>query len=345
MLKAICQEILLQKSYLSNKQLQSVYFGGGTPSLLEERDLQAVWEIISKIYTLSPTAEITLEANPDDLNLEKLKILYKLGINRLSIGIQSFYEHHLVFLHRSHNATQAEYSVKMAQDVGFDNISIDLIYAIPAPNHAIWEKDLTKALALQVSHISAYCLTIEPRTVFGKRVARKQMPPIDDAFARTQMQMLIDSLTQAGFEQYEISNFARNRRYSIHNTNYWLGGEYLGIGPSAHSYNGRSSRQFNIANNKIYIAEITKGNIPATVEKLSVQDQLNEYLLTSLRTQWGAEKDKILAFYPQFFQQNERILQKYIEQGLLQVTTDRILLSTEGKFFADQIAADLFWIK
>lgn len=343
MLRAICMEIALQKDYLQNKTLRSVYFGGGTPSLLDEADLEQIFKAIQFHFTLSPQTEITLEANPDDLNRKKLQVFQKLGINRLSIGIQSFHEPHLIFLHRSHSAIQAENCVKLAQDVGFTNITIDLMYAIPAESHQIWEKDLQKALSLNVPHISAYCLTIEPRTVFGKKVEKRKMAPIDENFAREQMQILINMLTQAGFEHYEISNFAQKGYYSQHNTNYWLGSEYLGIGASAHSYNGES-RQFNIADNKRYISEILRGKVPATIEKLSPQDKLNEYLLTSLRTQWGAEKSKILALHPYFFVENQEKLQKFVQMDWLWENHEKIGLTTEGKFFADQIAGDLFWV-
>ncbi|MCS6796522.1 MAG: radical SAM family heme chaperone HemW [Raineya sp.] len=343
MIQAICAEIALQKDYLKNKILQSVYLGGGTPSLLDEADLEQLFNEIQRYFAFSPQTEITLEANPDDLNYNKLQIFHKFGINRLSIGIQSFHEPHLIFLHRSHNAKQAENCVKLAQDVGFSNITIDLMYAIPAENHQIWEKDLQKALFLNVPHISAYCLTIEPRTVFGKKVEKRKMSPIDENFAREQMQILINILTQVGFEHYEISNFAQNGYYSRHNTNYWLGGEYLGIGASAHSYNGES-RQFNMADNKRYMAEIFSGKVPATIEWLSAKNKLNEYLLTSLRTQWGAEKSKILALHSNFFEENQEKLQKFVQTNWLWETNEKIGLTSEGKFFADQIASDLFWV-
>ncbi len=343
MIQAICKEIGLQKNYLQNKTLQSVYLGGGTPSLLNLQDLERIFEQIQRFFILTPQTEITLEANPDDLSQEKLQILQKVGINRLSIGIQSFHKPHLAFLHRSHNELQAEKSVKIAQDVGFSNINIDLMYAIPAENHQIWEKDLQKALDLSIPHLSAYCLTIEPRTVFGKKLEKRKMQPIDENFARQQMQILMNTLKSAGFEHYEISNFAKNGFYSKHNTNYWIGNEYLGVGPSAHSYNGKS-RQFNIAHNQNYIIDIFAGKVPATIEELSPKDKLNEYLLTSLRTCWGAEKSKLKQLYPDFFQKNQEILQKFEKQNLIFQNNKKIYLTEEGKFFADQIAADLFWV-
>lgn len=343
MIQAICKEIALQKNYLQNKTLQSVYLGGGTPSLLNLQDLERIFEQIQCFFTITPQTEITLEANPDDLSREKLQILQKIGINRLSIGVQSFHQPHLLFLHRSHDAQQAEDCVKTAQDLGFSNITIDLMYAIPAENHQIWEKDLQKALSLGIPHLSAYCLTIEPRTVFGKKLEKRKMQPIDENFARQQMQILMNTLKSAGFEHYEISNFAQKGFYSKHNSNYWLGAEYLGIGASAHSYNG-ISRQYNIADNKRYVAEIFAGKIPAVIELLLPQDKLNEYLLTSLRTQWGAEKSKLQRLCSDFFYKNQEMLQKFEKQNLIYQDNAKIYLTDEGKFFADQIAADLFWV-
>jgi oxygen-independent coproporphyrinogen-3 oxidase len=344
LIKAICQEIALQKDYLNQKHLKSIYFGGGTPSILEKNELEKIFATIAQFFSWDKDTEITLEANPDDLNCEKLKDLLSVGINRLSIGTQSFDENHLRFLNRIHSAQEAEISILTAQEIGFENISIDLIYAIPATNHTIWEKDLEKTLALQVPHISAYCLTIEPKTVFGHRLAHKQMPPIDDHFASEQLQILLKTLQKAGYEHYEISNFAKNQKYSIHNTNYWQDGEYLGVGPSAHSYNG-NSRQYNIANNAKYIAAINEGRVPATIEMLSWQDKLNEYLLTGLRTQWGCKWKKINNLSKiNFSEYQSKILEKYRNEEMLIFDEEKICLTEKGKFFADQIASDLFMI-
>lgn len=342
MIQAICQEIALRRDYLNQKHLRSIYWGGGTPSVLEKQEIEHIFEEIAQHFTWNAHTEITLEANPDDLTREKLVDFASIGINRLSIGTQSFNEQHLRFLNRVHSAEDAEKSIRIAQEVGFESISIDLIYAIPAPNHTVWEKDLEKAISLQIPHISAYCLTIEPKTVFGHRLAHQQMPPIDDLFAYEQLQMLIRSLRAEGFEHYEISNFAKNQKYSIHNTNYWQDGQYLGVGPSAHSYNG-ISRQHNIANNSRYIAAIGQQKIPAQIEILSWQDKLNEYLLTGLRTQWGCKWQKINQLAPiNFAQVQKKILEKYQQQAMLLVDAEKICLSEKGKFFADQIASDLF---
>jgi oxygen-independent coproporphyrinogen-3 oxidase len=342
MVAAICSEISLRKDYLNHKHLRSIYWGGGTPSLLEKRELGVIFEQIAQYFTWDKRTEVTLEANPDDLNEAKLKDFASLGINRLSIGTQSFNEQHLQFLNRAHNAQDAEQSIRTAQDIGFENISIDLIYAIPAENHSIWENDLEKTISLQIPHISAYCLTIEPRTVFGHRLAHKQMLPIDDQFASEQLQILLQKLKNEGYEHYEISNFAKNQKYSIHNTNYWQDGEYLGVGPSAHSYNGKS-RQYNVSQNSKYISAINKQEIPAQIELLSWQDKLNEYLLTGLRTQWGCQWEKINRLSEiNFARMQEKILHKYQEQAMLKFDEEKVYLTEKGKFFADQIASDLF---
>ncbi|MDX1904157.1 MAG: radical SAM family heme chaperone HemW [Thermonemataceae bacterium] len=341
-INALCEEIALQANYLSVKELKSIYFGGGTPSLLSQKNLEQIFEQISHFFTWDTQTEITLEANPDDLKISKLRELQKIGINRLSIGIQSFNEKNLQFLHRVHSSTEAEICVKNAQDIGLENISIDLIYAIAASSHQIWEDDLKKALELNVSHISAYSLTIEPQTVFGNWLKKDKIKPIDESFAAEQFEILIHTLQKAGYEHYEISNFAKNKQYAQHNTNYWLGKEYLGLGASAHSYD-TFSRQYNVANNAKYIAHIQQGIVPAEKEKLSWKDKLNEYILTSLRTQWGTEKQKITEISEvDFWQLQKDILKNYQEKKWLLLEENKLLLSKEGKFFADQIAADLF---
>lgn len=228
MVEAICKEITLQSNYLEGKVLQSIYFGGGTPSLLSEQELGNILETIRLIFPIDKNPEITLEANPDDLSPIKLRELKNLGINRLSIGIQSFHEPFLAWTNRTHHAEQAENCVKLAQDIGFENITIDLMYAFPAENHAIWHSDLQKALALGVPHISAYCLTIEPKTVFGNWQRKGKIQPINEEFSAQQFEILVNTLVANGFEHYEISNFAKPPYYSRHNTNYWKKGTYLG---------------------------------------------------------------------------------------------------------------------
>ncbi len=356
MVKAICQEINLQQNYLTEKHLQTIYFGGGTPSLLSESELDEILATVNQYFTIESNAEITLEANPDDLTKEKVQQLKNVGINRLSIGIQSFHENHLKFMHRAHHAQQAETCVKIAQDAGFENITIDLIYAIPSENqpenqHAIFENDLQKAIQLGVPHISAYCLTIEPKTVFGDWQKKGKMAAIDEEFSAQQFEILIDTLTSNGYEHYEISNFAKPNHYSRHNTNYWKSGTYLGIGASAHSYNGQS-RQANVANNMAYIQSIEKNIVPFQREELSLTDHINEYLMVSLRTMWGADTKILKEKYGyNIFEDTKNYTQllDYQKNGFLLLNTDetnshskKIILTPKGKLIADEITGHLF---
>lgn len=339
---AIAREIVLRKSYLPKADIETVYFGGGTPSMLDGQELEMLLDTIRQHFKVSPQAEVTLEANPDDLDQNKLMQLQKAGINRLSIGIQSFHGPHLQFLNRVHSAAEAQQCVRMAQDAGISNISIDLIYAIPAENHDILQSDIEKAFALDVSHISAYCLTIEPQTAFGSWLKKKKIKPIDEEFAAQQFEILLGSLAENGYEQYEISNFAKNGQYSKHNSSYWKQRPYLGVGPSAHSYDGKS-RQYNVSNNAKYLQAIAEDSIPATVEQLSAADQTNEYLLTGLRTKWGVDLAKLETLSLRTFQAaHEKELINMIEKGWLARQDDTLLLTEKGKLFADRIASDLF---
>lgn len=344
MVAALARELVLQKNYLPSSPLETVYFGGGTPSLLTERELNALFEAIHRNFSVGKGAEITLEANPDDLSAEKLRALRRLGVNRLSIGIQSFDAGHLRHLHRLHSAADGEASVRRAQDAGFENLTIDLIYAIPAPNHRIWETDLAKATALGVPHLSAYCLTIEPQTVFGNWLKRKKMQPIDDAFAAGQFELLTSHLLARGYEHYEISNFAQPGRYSRHNTSYWRQEPYLGVGPSAHSFDGASRRQFNVSNNARYVDAIGRGEIPAEVEVLSEKDRVNEYLLTGLRTQWGCDLAKLNAISEAGRAEVLALVPPFVERGWLRLEANRLVLTPAGKLFADRVASELFWM-
>jgi len=340
--EAIATEILLRKDYLETDKLETIYFGGGTPSLLDTSELDLLMDTIHKHFSVDHDAEITLEANPDDLNYEKLVQLHKAGINRLSIGIQSFHEPHLKFLNRIHDSYEAGNCVKLAQDTGITNISVDLIYAIPAPDHGILQQDMQKAFDLNVSHISAYCLTIEPQTAFGSWLKKKKIKPIDEEFAAQQFEILISGLSEKGYEQYEISNFARNGQYSRHNSSYWKQRPYLGVGPSAHSYN-RVSREYNVSNNAQYLSAIRQNKIPSTIEELSAADQTNEYLLTGLRTKWGCELSALaLLSDNQFQEQNRAEISQMAQKGWLYTDNGTLLLTQSGKLFADRVASDLF---
>jgi oxygen-independent coproporphyrinogen-3 oxidase len=320
----------------------SVYFGGGTPSLLPIGDLAKLLAQTRQVFGILPDAEITLEANPDDLSPEKLQQLRQLGINRLSIGIQSFHEPHLRWMNRAHNAQEAIDCITWAKQAGFDNISIDLIYALPAENHSLWEQDLQTAIGSGVTHISAYCLTIEERTVFGNWLKKGRIRSIDDEFAARQFEIMTEQLTAAGFEHYEISNFALPGHYSRHNSNYWKKGTYIGIGPSAHSYNG-TQRSYNIANNAQYIRAIRAGQLPSETETLTLRDHINEYLMTSLRTQWGTDLNWLLTTYGYNLTalRSDYLLQLTASEQAV-IRDNHLILTNKGKLLADSIALELF---
>lgn len=342
MVEALCKELVLQQSYLGQEPISSIYFGGGTPSLLAEAELKKLLDTIQAYYQVLPSAEITLEANPDDLDEQVLKQLYMQGVNRLSIGIQTFDEQQLRFLNRAHNAYQAKQCVVTARDIGFNNISIDLIYGIPSPDHTIWRNDLAIALGLAPQHISSYCLTIEPSTVFGKWTSKGKMAPIEEEYAAAQFEILVATLSGAGYEQYEISNFCLPEFYSRHNSNYWKQEKYLGIGPGAHSYN-HVSRQFNIANNAKYLSALSKNEVPFTMDSLDQKAKANEYMMTSLRTKWGCDLNHLKARYGlDLYQTQKQYLQKLIDERLITVTENVIRLTNNGKLLADQITEDLF---
>ncbi len=351
LVEAMGAEIAIQKDYLPTKAVETIYFGGGTPSLLTEPELARLFDTIHAHFEVSPSAEITLEANPDDLTVPKLHWLRRYT-NRLSIGIQTFDEATLRWMNRAHTAVEAEACVGRAREAGFDNLSVDLIYGIPNRAESVWQTDLQRMLALHVPHLSAYALTIEPDTAFGRWQQTGKLPPADEAVAAAQFDQLTEAFTQAGYEHYEISNFARRsdaRRgdarpahYARHNTAYWQRRPYLGIGPSAHSYNGHS-RQFNVANNVRYVAGIQGGSVPATVEELTTADQVNEYLLTGLRTQWGCSLGELSALLgADFAQAQARDLASMYASGWLVRTGDSLYLTPAGKLFADRVAATLF---
>lgn len=341
MTKALLREIELRSDERCSPA-PSVYFGGGTPSLLPAEDLARLLEVTNRVFGIASDAEITLEANPDDLSAAKLQQLRQAGINRLSIGIQSFHEPHLRRMNRAHSAQEALDCVALAQQARFENISIDLIYALPAETHEIWEHDLQTAVSLGVTHISAYCLTIEERTVFGNWLKKGRIHAVDEEFAARQFEIMTERLTAAGFEHYEISNFALPGRYSRHNSNYWKKGTYIGIGPSAHSYNGRQ-RSYNIANNARYIRAIAQNQLPATVETLTLRDHINEYVMTSLRTQWGCDLNWLSATYGYDLKTAQQsYLKQLTDAGLAIVTDTHLLLTAKGRLLADSIALELF---
>jgi len=342
MVRAITRELELQQPYLAGQTITSIYFGGGTPSLLNEEELRILLNAVYEFYSVSSDPEITLEANPDDLSLNKLQLLKQLGFNRLSIGVQSFHEPHLRYLNRAHSAEEAGKCVQQAKEVGFDNFSIDLIYAIPHSDHSVWQADLATAVSLNPKHISAYCLTIEEKTVFGRWLRHQKIPPIDETFAAEQFELLIDVLTASGYEQYEVSNFCQPGWESKHNSNYWKDVLYLGVGPGAHSFNG-NSRQYNVANNGKYLKALAEDRIPCEREQLSKADRINEYLMTGLRTKWGCD----LAWLKQELDYDLLAMQgDYIEHLIHEekamLENQHLVLTRAGKLLADGIAADFF---
>ena len=339
----IAKELELRKDYLTNPALHTIYFGGGTPSLLTEDEINVLFNAINKNFTIAPGAEITIETNPDDLNKQQLSLLKKY-FNRLSIGIQSFHEPHLRYMNRAHSADEARSSVLHAQDKGFNNISIDLIYGIPHPDHSVWENDLQTAINLNVQHLSSYCLTIEPGTVFGTWLQKHKIKQADDDFSARQFEYLIQYTSKNGFEHYEISNFCKPGLYSRHNSSYWQGKHYLGLGPSAHSFNGHS-RQFNIAHNKKYIDALSLNKLHFDYEELSKKDRVNEYIMTGIRTTWGISVKHIQEKLGFAFEEQLSKVAVFKNEGLLNYDEDRISLTAKGKLIADRITRDLFLIK
>lgn len=342
MVDAIVKELEMQTDFLGNDIVRTIYFGGGTPSLLEDHHLKQLMKVIRYEYDLSSNPEITLEANPDDLSKEKLKMLYGHGVNRLSIGVQTFHNDLLKWMNRQHTADQAERCFYEARETGFENISMDLIYALPADSHELWLEDLGKMVRLRPEHISAYCLTIEPQTAFGNWLQKDIIQPIDEDQAADQFEILVETLTKYKYEQYEISNFAQLGYESQHNSAYWKDEKYLGIGPSAHSYNGKF-RKANVANNAKYLKGLEEGKLPFEVMTLSNEDQINEYILTSLRTKWGCDLELLKSKYKiDMMQLQGSLLEKMAYKGLLFEDEGFIILTNEGKLLADKIASDLF---
>jgi oxygen-independent coproporphyrinogen-3 oxidase len=340
MVEAIRIEAARRLTYLQGT-VDTIYFGGGTPSLLSPAQIESLLATLYQHFQISEAPEITLEANPDDIHEEKIKAYHAAGINRISIGIQTFHGPHLIFLHRAHDEQMALRAVKMVQDAGIENITIDLMYALPTPDHTIWAQDLQRALELGVPHISAYCLTIEEKTTFGHWVKRKKLQPIDEDFAAVQFEMLTEALGSAGYEHYEISNFALPGYYSRHNTSYWNQVPYLGLGPGAHSFD-LYSRQFNIPNNAMYLKGRLSGEFPYDKEILTLADRVNEYLLTSLRTQWGCSLSKIddMGFVG-FASLKAHALEKAKKMELLFEKERTLYLTQKGKLLADSITTDL----
>ena len=343
MVSALAKEIGMRKMELENEIIETIYFGGGTPSRLTINDLKLLIDEVFTQYIVTENPEITLEANPDDLSEDYLIDLKKIGINRLSIGIQSFFEDDLRLMNRAHNATEAIKCLEKATQY-FDNISIDLIYGIPQMSNEKWTQNIEKAISFRINHISSYALTVEPKTALKKLIETGKINPPKDEVAAEHFEILVEKLTQNGFIHYELSNFGKENYFSKNNSAYWLGKKYLGIGPSAHSFNG-NSRSWNIANNTIYIKSISENKLPNEIEILTLTDKYNEYIMTGLRTIWGVNLNKIeTEFGITFLNHLKKHYEKFINDDLLILENNIIKTTKKGKFFSDGIASDLFML-
>lgn len=345
MIRAMKNEIRLRKDELQNKSLKSLYFGGGTPSILSADEIRLLIDEVLKYFSFDSDIEVTLEANPDDLDKSFLKLLAQSPINRLSIGTQSFFEEDLRLMNRAHNASEAEDSIKRAQDFGFENLSIDLIYGSPTSNLEIWKENLRKTIALEVPHISSYALTVEPKTALENWISKGKVASPKEEEQNKEFYYLSDFLKDNGFEHYEVSNFAKPGFHSRHNSAYWKYKEYLGIGPSAHSYNGFDVRSWNVANNQQYIKKLHTGILAKEEEILSQYDQFNEMIMIGLRTIWGVDIESLNSkFNDQIIEHFQHEIKSKIEEGILIKEDNHLKIPEKHWFMADGIASDLFLV-
>lgn len=344
LVKAIAKELFLRKDFLAEQPIQSIYLGGGTPSLLNSNELDLILNTLYKEFDLSAVKEFTIEANPDDLDSDHLNYLKQTPINRLSIGIQSFNDADLKYMNRAHKASEAINCIKKAQDIGLSEISIDLIYGIPGMSLEKWQDNLATAFSLQIQHLSSYCLTIEPKTVFGNMAAKNTLVLSTEEESEKQFLSLIEKAAQAGFEQYEISNFAKNNAYALHNTQYWKGSPYLGVGPGAHSYRN-NERSWNISNNQQYMQSIEKSILPLESERLSEDNQYNEWVMTGLRTIWGLNlSEGTEKFGSDRIDYLQKQLQAYVDRKQVYYLNNCFYIAEHARFLADGIAAAAFMV-
>lgn len=342
LISAMEKEVEMQQILSMDSEVETLYFGGGTPSLLKPQDLEKLLGAMHKNFAVAHDAEITLEANPDDITEESLKLWKRLGINRLSIGIQSFFEDDLIMMNRAHNREQALRCISLARDFEFENLTADLIYAMPHSIPEQWAKNVEIMAGFDLPHLSAYALTVEPKTALEKMIATGKITPVSDERAFADFEYLRHTLTGLGYEHYEISNFAKPEHYSRHNTAYWQGKKYLGLGPAAHSYDGQK-RYWNVANNALYIKNIEAGKMWFEEETLQPNDRYNEYIMTGLRTQWGlSEKRLEEEFGPKYHRHFLKEAEPFFLRGLLLQESGRITLSKTALFQADGIVAELF---
>ena len=350
MIEALCMELKMRKDSFAQDQIASIYFGGGTPSVLSPIEIERIIEAVYSHYSITDNPEITLEANPDDLSEDYIQALSKTKVNRISVGIQSFHQEDLSFMNRAHNASQSKEALHWVKQY-FDNYSIDLIYGVPMSGRTseeqdlLWIENVTMALAFSPNHISVYALTVEPKTVLDHQIKSGKLPPLDESRAHAQFNELRRMLKDAAYEHYEFSNFSKQGFYAVNNSGYWEGKRYMGVGPSSHSYDGES-RSWNAASNPLYIKAIFEGIRPFEVEYLSVSERYNEYIMTGLRTTKGVELAKINALFgPEYESYVIKEAQKKIAEGLLELVNETVLkITAPGLFFTDGIVAQLFYI-
>ncbi|TAF11987.1 MAG: radical SAM family heme chaperone HemW [Flavobacteriia bacterium] len=341
MVLALVKEIEMRKSEFKDEIVETIYFGGGTPSILQIADLRFLIDSVYKNYKVVQNPEITVEANPDDLTENRIIELSKNKVNRLSIGIQSFFEDDLQLMNRAHNVQEAKKCLEIATHY-FDNISIDLIYGVPEMSNEKWLQNIETALSFGVPHISSYALTVEPKTALHLFIQKGIIPSPDDEVAQEHFQILVDKLSENGFIHYELSNFGKENYFSKNNSSYWLGKKYIGIGPSAHSYDGKN-RGWNVSNNSLYIKSIQENKLPIEIETLTKTDRYNEYIMTGLRTIWGVSLERIeQEFGKTYLAYLNQQAAKFIEDHLLFVDDNILRTTKKGKFLSDGIASDLF---
>ena len=343
MVLALAKELQMRKSEFENEVVETIYFGGGTPSILQIADCRFLIEEVYMYYNVAENPEITLEANPDDLSEEYLIELSKIGINRLSIGIQSFFEDDLQLMNRAHNSAEAIKCLEIATQY-FDNISLDLIYGIPGMSNEKWKQNIETALSFGIPHISSYALTVEPKTALNKLIQTGKIAQPKDEVAEAHFQILVETLEANGFIHYELSNFGKENFFSKNNSAYWLGKKYIGIGPSAHSYDG-ISRSWNVSNNTLYLKSLEENKLPNEIEILSKSDRYNEYIMTGLRTIWGVSLDRIeQEFGNEYLDYLQKQARKFIGDDLLSIENNILKPTQKGKFLTDGIASDLFYL-
>lgn len=342
---ALVRELEIRKDYLDNEEIETIYLGGGTPSQLSQEELEEIFAHIYKVYKVTPDAEITLEANPDDLTPEYVSMLRTLPFNRISMGIQTFQEETLKLLHRRHTAQQAIEAFRRCREGGFQNISIDLMYGLPGETLETWEQDLQQAIALHPEHISAYHLIYEEGTALWNLREQNKVEEAEEELSLTLFKTLIERLTKAGYQHYEISNFCLPGLHSRHNSSYWTGKKYLGCGPSAHSFDG-TSRQWNVSSLEKYLEGIRTDQLDFEIENLDLYTRYNDFVITSIRTCWGMPLSQLRTTYGEnLYNYCLRMAKPHIQQGVLEIKEDTLKLTSEGIFISDGIMSDLLWIE